>query len=172
MILKEKMIITNNLKFSLFNDTFDKVSEVLQNQYTGILTSSRGRKQPIPKRVAGSSTAYYPKERNSSQRRFSKISRSRRKRKRQRSKVQKSCVDMKIVPQSIGNTGELCTSSGVRSSVRSALNLTFEPDNYSREISPGCLETTGRNTQKRLPEAPPPRNFLKLLVNHTALFIE
>ena len=151
---------TNNPKFSLFNDTFNKVSEVLQNQYTGILNSSRGRKQPIPKRVAGSSTAYHPEERISSQRRFSKASRSRRKRRRKGSKVQKSCVDMTIVPQSIGNTGELCTSSGVRSSVRSALNLTFGPDNSSREISPSCLETTGRNTQNvsKSTKIPSPRS--------------
>ena len=38
----------NNPKFSLFNDTYEKVSEVLQKRYTGVFNSSRGRKQHTP----------------------------------------------------------------------------------------------------------------------------
>ena len=135
----------NNLSLSLYNETYWKISSVLLNQYTR--ARKVGRKSRIPQRVAGSSTAYCPENEFSSKRKISRSSKSRKK--RRRSKDQKSCVDMKIVPQditSLENTGELCTSSEVTSHVGSDLNLTFEPEHSGREISPVYKRTTGRNT--------------------------
>ncbi len=132
----------HNQNFTLFNETYIRISRVLQSQYTK--TKRKSRKSSTPKRVKGTSTAYRPENETFPKRKSSKSSRFRKGVKR--SKRQKSCVDMKIVHKRQENTGELCTSSEVTSYVRSDLYLTFEPEDSDREISPVPVRVTGRNT--------------------------
>ena len=136
---------TNNPIFSPYNDTYKRITSVLQNQYTKVRKLSSGRKSYIPQRIIGSSTAYGPEGRTSPKKNSSKSPWIRRK--QRRSENEKSCVDMKIVSKGHENIGESCTGSGFTSLVRPEPNLTSEPEKSDREISPTCVKKIDRNTQ-------------------------
>ncbi len=134
---------TNNQRYSLYQDTYEKIFSLVQLQLS---KSSRSRRKSYtPQRVAGSSTAYHPETRSgdfSSKRKY-KIGR----RKVKRSKRGKFRNDRKNVRPSTKDTGGLRTNPRFDLHSGSGALLTYKPETYHREISPLGHETNGRKKQ-------------------------